>query len=304
MDVSVIIVNFNVDMLVCKAVSSIIRHTSKLEYEILIADNSPGTGLKQKLSEFSEVPLSYLEMPSNIGFGQANNAASLIAKGEYLLFLNPDTELTENTIYGIYKMLRADHGIGVAGCNMIGRDGKPDYSFRRFFPSVLWELNDLFSCLPEKIVFGKSANYNCTHSILDVAYATGSCLMISLNVFRMVGGFDKAFFLYFEETDLCHSVRKSGYRIVNTPLISVIHDSGGSFHDYESREKEYFKGKITYFRKNLSGLEFRTAVFINRITIISRLAFSWIINNRRRIDEWRIRRNALKLALSTKSAIK
>lgn len=99
------------------------------------------------------------------------------------------------------------------------------------FPSILSELNDFFKKIPSRALFGRNEEFNFTNKPLQVKYITGADLMIKRKVFEEVGIFDERFFMYCEETELCHRIRKANYKIMSIPDAKIIHLEGASFSE-------------------------------------------------------------------------
>ncbi len=146
MQVSVIIVNFNTFTLTSECIRSLIRHTKGVEYEILLVDNaSTERDAAEFLNEFPQVRLT--RNPFNDGFAKGNNLGIAESKGEFVLLLNSDTILTEDSISLSVERMKSDPQMGVLGCRMLYPDGEVQYTARRF-RSLGWELFDLFRFVP------------------------------------------------------------------------------------------------------------------------------------------------------------
>ncbi len=286
MDVSVIIVNYKVPGLVCDAVESVLNNTDYLSYEILIADNSPEEGLGKLLSNRFGSQVKYCPMAENIGFGRANNEALKEASGRNIMFLNPDALVMENAIKILSDYIYSQPETGIAGGNLYDNKMNPVYSYRCFLPSVFWELNDLFSLFPEKILKGRNATFNHTDKVMEVAYLTVAAMMIPRIVIIETNGFDPSFFLYFEDTDLAFTLRNRGYKICNIPQAKIMHAGGRSFSDNNARTERYLCGKLLYYRKNLNLINRFVALSIFKFTILSRIIVFKLILNKSKSNEW------------------
>jgi GT2 family glycosyltransferase len=250
--VSIIIVNYNTHDLLRNCIDSIFDKSSFLDFEIIVVDNASKYNCSEMLQQRYNSRVVYIQLPENIGFGRANNIGLERSNGKYVLFMNPDTELINNAIEMMTVILEKDHRIGIVGGNLFDDRMKPAYSYRRFFPSLFWEINSLLSNLPERIWYGNNSVFNNAGKPIDVAYITGACLMMSKELVLKIGMFDPNFFLFFEETDLAYRAKKSGYRIVCIPDAHIMHLEGGSFDANSSRAEHYFAGREIYFRKNVS----------------------------------------------------
>lgn len=270
-------------------IDSIIKYTSNVEYEIILVDNNSNDGSKDLFQLDNRITYIYNE--NNLGFGIANNIGSKIAKGRYLFFLNSDTLLFDNSIFELYNFLENNSNVVVCGGNLVSKDMLPTSSFERFFPSIVYELNEIFLKIPGKIIFGRNSSYNYTNNSIKVAYVSGADLMIRTNVFAKLGGFDEEFFMYFEETDLCK--RASCYGdIVSIPNAQIIHFGGQSSKDspkYPSDNKLKIQNKssIYFIRKHHSSIYVKIYHIIKVFSAYLRVLEFTIIHDEGRTDLWK-----------------
>ena len=144
--VSVIIINYNTYALTSNCIRSVIKFTNSANYEIVLVDNASTECDPTKfLIEFPQIVL--IKSPDNGGFAYGNNLGIENAKGDYLLLLNSDTLLLEDTISKTVNYVKEQQDIGVLGCRMVYPDKKIQYTARRF-RSISWELLDLFRFIP------------------------------------------------------------------------------------------------------------------------------------------------------------
>ena len=244
MDVSIIIVNYNTESLILDCIDSIYKQTRNLDFEIIVVDNASPEGVKY-LHKDNRIRL--IQAQSNLGFGRANNLGAQYAVGRYLFLLNPDTILVNNAIFILLDFMEKNKYAGVCGGNLYTKDMLPCHSYKVIAPGLLYELNDLLRGIPSKIL--GSDHFNNTGKCKDVAYITGADLFIRKEIFEQVGGFDKDFFMYFEETYLCYKVRKQGKKVVNVPQAKIIHLEGQSFKLKEERELLFYEGRHQYLTK-------------------------------------------------------
>jgi len=292
MDVSVIIVNYNTSKQLCEAVESVLTHTEAVDYEIIVVDNASQDNSQQIVSEKFGSRVRFLSLQENIGFGRANNEGIKSAKGRNIFLLNPDTILINNAVKILSDYLDQHTDTAIVGGNLYDINMSPAYSYRRFLPSVLWELNDLFSAFPERFVYKKNAYFNHTDKPLEVAYITGADLMIPKNIIEKIGYFDPSFFLFFEETDLAFRVSKTGFRIKSIPQAGIQHKEGSSFTLKNYQTEQYFRGKMCYYYKNVSYFSLCLIHLISKITIYSRIIAFTILSNRSKLNNWKIILNA------------
>ena len=236
MDVSIIIVNWNSADYVRKCVASVLAHTQGLTYQIIVVDGASFDGCGAMLArEHPEV--HFIQSQENVGFGRANNLGFQSARGRNILCLNPDTELTGNTIRVLMERLESLPGAGAVGCRVLNADGTLQTSCIQSFPTVLNQLLDsdfLRARFPRSRLWGTAAFLSSGNHPEVVEAVTGACVMLKREVVERVGGFSPEFFMYGEDLDLCFKVRKSGQLVYYVPETSLIHYGGSSTRKQQS----------------------------------------------------------------------
>jgi len=285
MDVSIIIVSFNIKNLLKNCLTSIFNITKEIEYEVIVVDNTSIDGTLEMIeSDFPDVIL--VRNKTNKGFGIANNEGVKISHGRNIFFLNPDTILLNNAVKELSDYLDRNPNVGAVGGNLFNSDLKPAHSFKRYFPSIFWEVNELFCGFPEKLLYGRSVQFNYTNNPVDVAFLTGADLMIPRRVFDLAGGFDKRFFMYFEESDFEKRIAKLKYKRVCVPTSKIIHLEGGSIKNDEEKIEFYLKGRQHYLKSNLNPFSKSLCNVVFFIKIYSRIIIFVILFNKQKIDYW------------------
>lgn len=274
-DVSIIFVNYNTTKLLKECLESLKEQTVGINYEVIIVDNDSNAENKEGLKELSDVYKVVLS-DENLGFGRANNLGATYASGKYLFLLNTDTVIVNNAIKILFDYIESNPECGVAGGNMLDNDLKPYHSYLRFLPSIKAMIKD--EILPSKLSYYHNLdnyNYNTTGLPLEVGYVTGAAFMIRKELFDKVGGFDKDFFLYCEECELCARVKKAGYKMINVPQANIIHYEGASMQtdeDFNAWRYTQMNGRsqFLYFKKVFGKSYPFRYYFLKRIAIISR----------------------------------
>ena len=203
----------------------------------------------------------------NVGFGLACNQGIAIARAigsEHVLFLNPDARLAPDALAALRNALETSPRHAIAGPDLRFPDGRPQPSRRRFpnLATLLVESTPLQwrGCgidgspgwpLIEPVI----RRYQCA-DLADVPgtvdWISGACLLTRVTALAAVGGFDPAFFLYFEETDLAHRLRKSGWTCTYTPEARVFHHrSQSADQNIGARDRHYYASKMTYAARTL-----------------------------------------------------
>lgn len=289
MDVSIVYVNYKTTQLIIDSIQSVKEKTKGLTYEIIVVDNnSEDTSLNEIKTLYPEVIL--IQANDNLGFGRANNIGIDIAKGDCLFFLNPDTLLMNNAIKILYDYLIGNKEVAVCGGNLYHADNTPAISFSAVFPSFLQEFLSIFYLPITPFSKSKSKQFNYTDSPLEVAAISGADLLVKKEVLEKSGGFDSAFFMNFEETDLCYRIKKCNYKIVSIPDAKIIHLEGKSDYASVSRLTFFFQGQYVYFNKRFGYLGSYFIYFITQLKNHIRLLQFSILRNTKKKTYWQIKK--------------
>ena len=260
MDLSIIIVSWNVRELLKKCLNSIYKHTQGIYFEIFVIDNnsSDETAVTVK-QNFPDVKLFANE--ENKGFAAANNQGIKKAVGDYILLLNPDTELKEDSMTKIVDFMRADSNCGIAGCHLLNANGSHQDSVRKF-PGFLDQaliLLKLHHILPNLTPLRRylCANFDYSRE-QKVDQIMGAFFMIRREVIEKIGMLDEKFFTWFEEIDFCLRAKQAGWNVIYTPLTSITHHFGQSFKQMMTVEKQKIWNKSVryYFLKHCGLAEY------------------------------------------------
>ncbi|HEY3875474.1 MAG TPA: glycosyltransferase, partial [Candidatus Kapabacteria bacterium] len=278
MDLSIVIVSYNVKDFLRGAIASVKRSLAAggLDGEIIIVDNNSADGsVAMVRSEFPDVLLHALD--ANLGFGRANNIALREAKGDYMLLLNPDTILGEDTLSTMLAFLREHPEAGLAGCKLLNGDGTFQLSCRRGFPTPWASFTKLFGLarlFPNSKLF---ARYNLTFLPVDETYEVdalgGAFMMLSRPALEASHGFDEDFFMYGEDLDLCYRVKQSGFNVFYVPTTATVHFKGESTKRSAVNEVQLFYEAMHVFVKK----HYRASFFFSallRVGIMLRSALA------------------------------
>jgi GT2 family glycosyltransferase len=286
MDVSVIIVSYNTQALLKQCLASLFANTHDVGFEVIVVDNASHDGSPQMVrNKFPGVML--IESHENLGFGRANNLGAEHANGKYLFLLNPDTIVLNNAVKTLFDFIDHHPNVGICGGNLFDADRKPAMSYQMFLPSLFWELDVLFSGLPAKWRYGKSAGFNHTRRPREVGYITGADLMIRTDLFRRLNGFDPDFFMYYEETELTFRVRKAGYAVYSVPQAEIIHLEGKTFSGSGERVKLLFDSRKKYYRKTQTRFTTWICDSILLFCGLHRCCLFALLGNRKKVKYWK-----------------
>jgi len=252
MDLSIIIVNWNTKNLLLQCLEAVDQTAGTVTTEIFVVDNrsadGSGTAVKER---FPGVTL--IENRVNLGFAKANNQALSLAKGDYLLLLNPDTRAEVGAIERLFYFMKAHPEAGAAGPQLLHPDGTKQNSIANF-PSLATELlNKRFlRWLFPKEFPGKEKDYR---EPLEVDSVIGACMMVRREAMEQVGLLDENYFLFLEETDWCYRLKKAGWKIYHVPQAEVYHFQGKGVEMEKKRARiEYYRSRALFFKKNRGRL--------------------------------------------------
>lgn len=241
--ISIIIVNYNALTMVLDCVESIKKHLRNISYEVIIVDNNQKSEFKIKSEELSKIlPTTNYQLlnSSNNGFGSANNLGSKNAQGEYLLLLNPDTLIYDDSINKMLNFIKNHNEIGALSCLM----GPNQKILQKYFFGKFQSLAS---------VTIRRYNYQKIDSSKEFFYTdivTGACLMIKKETYNKLGGFDERFFMYLEDDDLCKRLVDAGYKNAVLNTARIIHLEGKSISKNAERKNIYYKSQDLYWRKH------------------------------------------------------
>ncbi len=230
MDLSIIIINWNSTQYARQCIRSIYEQTRGLRVEVIVVDNASPQGDVDGLKvEFAEVIL--IKSSENLGFARANNRAAAKAKGEFLLFLNPDTKLVHPALEVMVTALRSRPKAGVLGCKLLNEDLSVQTTCIQTFPTILNQALDadaLRRRWPTSPLWGTAPLGLATSEPVPVEVVSGACMLIRRDVFVQVGGFSEDYFMYAEDVDLCRTTDRAGFRNYFIGSARLIHYGGGS----------------------------------------------------------------------------
>lgn len=259
--VSVVVVNWNTRELLKKCLVSLEQSTAPFALQTIVVDNASVDGSADMVEEsFPSVIL--VRNSSNMGYAHANNQGIALAEGDYVLTLNPDTELPHDAIAQCVETLEKNSGFGCLAPRLIGLDRKPQRSVRGF-PSVLGvfgALTGLDKIMPK----GPLGSYTLPSFDYGAqGYAPqpmGTFLLFRRSVFKTLGDpkmpFDEAFPIFFNEVDLLFRLHQAGIHCLYTPQVEVLHVHGASTRQRpKAMVWESHRSLVRYFKKHLKGLQ-------------------------------------------------
>lgn len=257
---TVSIVNYNSGECLLKCLKSL-SDLKEVDLEIFVVDNASfDESLKETREKFPKI--HYIENSENVGFGMANNQVLKNLKTEYVLILNPDTEVVNGALQFMIQFMEDHPEVGAASCKVILDNGTLDWASHRGFPTPLSAFlyyglgNDRLYHLTEK-------NLTETH---EVDAISGAFFLTRKSILDNVGLFDEDYFMYGEDLDLCYRIKQAGFKVMYVPDVSIIHHKGVSSGlkthsqdvttaDLETRIRSvnaFYKAMQTFYNKHYS----------------------------------------------------
>ncbi len=253
-DISIIIVSWNVKNLLKHCLESIYKNQGNVKLEVIVIDNASKDGSAEMVKEnFPEINL--IANQENSGFGRANNQGLDKAKGRYILLLNPDTIILPGNFELALKRMEENLKIGILGAQTLNPDMSLQPSIRRFpkFLPIFLIFIKIAKFFPNlkslKNYFAVDFDYQKPQPVQQVA---GSYMLVRKELIDEIGLFDENFFIWFEEVDLCRRTSLAGWEVYYDPEPKLIHYGGQSFKQEMTirKQKLFFQSAWYYFRKH------------------------------------------------------
>lgn len=257
---SIIIVSWNVRELLRKCLTSIFYQTN-IPFEVIVVDNASRDGSAAMVAKnFPRARL--IRNMKNVGFGKANNQGVKLAQGEYVIFLNDDTEIKDGALDKMVAYLETHPEVGIVGARLLNSDGSLQRGTARRFPG--------FKVLATMLLgwhsFLLKKAWLRHYYLLDEKFTAdtevdqvmGASLMTRKNLLDKLGGFDEEFWIWFEEVDLCQRYREAGYKIYVISQAEIVHHQGKSFVQIFKLKKfcQLSRSLLIYSRKHLLYYQF------------------------------------------------
>ena len=260
MKLAIILVNFNLAQELLGTISQLLEQSQKEDFQIIIVDNgefeeeiadfealrkpgSPRIDLKEILSQggvLAELEqkgsrFNFIKNENNLGFGFAHNQAleKLTSNVKYALFLNPDCRITEKNLKKLIQTANQVEAIGAVAPKILKQDGTLQK----------WT--------------GKQQKKGKKKLPADTAamdWVTGACLLVKVQAFKKVKGFDPKLFLYFEDKDFCRRLNQTGYLVLRANQAVAIHKESKSRVAWKVRKKAYYQAQNYYVKKHYGWL--------------------------------------------------
>jgi GT2 family glycosyltransferase len=263
MDLSIIIVNYNVKYFLEQCLCSVQKACRSLQAEIIVVDNNSRDGSVDYLrKKFPNV--YFISNHQNLGFAKANNEALKRAIGKAVLFLNPDTILAEDSLEKSFQFLFNKEQVGAVGIRMIDGAGIFLKESKRGFPSI-WnsfcKMAGLANAFPRTGFFsGYYLGQLSDQQNHEIDALSGAFLMVKKEVIDKIGGFDERFFMYAEDIDLSYRIQQAGYKNYYFSESTILHFKGESTNKTSSNIRLFYKAMSMFVQKHYSRPSYRLLV--------------------------------------------
>lgn len=274
MDVSVIIVNWNTKKLLADCLASINKFTKKVDFEIIVVDNNSNDG-SQKMVRDNFPTVKLIVNKNNLGFAKANNIGFRQAKGKYIMLLNSDTYLIENSLQKLTEFAAKQENLGVLAPQILN----PNKSIQQsvgFFP----DLPQIFFWMTfiDDLPFGQILKpYHVDHDVFykkdrQVDWVTGAALLVPKKVISKAGELDEKIFMYGEDVEWCHRIKKAGFQVIYTPETKIIHIGRGSSDQVSTKAfVGEFQGLKYFYAKHKSHFSLQILRILLKMGALARI---------------------------------
>jgi len=273
LDLSIVIVNWNVKDLLEKCLGSIYEHVHGISFEVFVSDNGSTDGSVEMVrAKFHQAQL--LENKANLGYPKANNRGITNSSGRYVMLLNPDTEVTEGAMEELVRFMDSHPEAGAAGPKLEYPDGSFQPSCRSFptLETEFYRMLFLDQIFPKSRVFGKYLlSYWAHDDVREVDQPMGAALLVRKSAIDRTGMLDQGIIFWFDEVDWCKRIKDAGQKIYFDPKALVYHHKNKSFVQWNTLMRSIKLARIWrgsrnyYFRKHHGPL---SVVLVNLFDVI------------------------------------
>lgn len=269
MDLSVVIVSYDVKELLKNCLESVLKYTQNIKYEIIVVDNNSTDDSISYLRNLSGLSnLKIILSKENGGFSKGNNLGIKEAKGKYILLLNPDTLLTENSLKIMFDWMETHPEIAVSSCQLLNSEQKITPTggyFPNLFRVAAWA------------VFFKPFSFHPSASLYKKEFypdwVTGAFFMVRKEALEKIGLLDENIFMYGEELEWCMRFKQNGFKVGYTPVTKIIHLANSLPRNAVLGE---FKGLKYIYSKHFSGWKQNILDFLLSLAATLRIIF-WLV---------------------------
>lgn len=289
MRLSIVIVNWNTSELLSACLQSICNFPPNGDYEIIVVDNNSWDLDADAFCEHHP-GIRLIRNRENVGYARGNNQAIEQARGDYVLLLNPDTEVTEGAIETLLQFVEAHGDAGAAAPKLIRPDGTIDRSVRSFpYPGpIAWEYLRLAHLFPRSRRFGA---YRMTwfgyDQTIEVDQPMGSALVLNRRALDQIGFFDESFPIFFNEVDLLYRAKENGWKVYFVHSATMIHHGGASTKQARrmmmlaESHKSLLRFYAKHFDRRIPALVYHFTVAAIRLSLLNATLDDWVLGKHR-----------------------
>ncbi len=251
LDLSIIIVSYNVRSLLRACLDSVFAQRTSHSFDVWVIDNASVDGSAHMVRD--DYPAVHLiANADNRGYGPANNQGIEASTGKLVMILNPDTEICSGSIDNVIDYIEQHPDVALVGCRLVYADGSFQHSVFRF-PGLGQAFLDLFPLHPKLLESALNGRYprQAYEQPVEVDHPLGACFMM-----RRTGlQFDEDYFMYSEEIDLCWRIKKAGWKVMYLPELTVLHHAGQSTRQAPvEMRRQLFRSRRLFNRKHRGPL--------------------------------------------------
>jgi len=271
---TIVIVNYNVRYFLEQTISSVYKSIVNFDYEIIVVDNnSSDDSLSMLAQKFPDIKV--IANIENAGFSKANNQAIKLSKAEFILLLNPDTIIQEDTLQKCIDKMEKDTAIGGLGVKMVDGAGNFLPESKRGFPSPMAafaKMSGLSKLFPKSKTFGQyHLTYLDKNESHEIDVLSGAFMLLRKSVLDKVGLLDEDYFMYGEDIDLSYRIRKANFKNYYFADTSIIHFKGESTKKGSLNYiKVFYNAMIIFANKHVTGTRGKVLTFLLKIAIYLR----------------------------------
>ena len=276
---SIIIVTWNSEEFIKNCLQSIFNTRGSIELEVIVIDNGSQDETVKIVQEFKPLVKPVFNQ-TNLGYAKGNNQGIEIARGEYILLLNPDVELKENSLRLMLDFMEEHKEVNGMGPRLLNLNGTIQPSCREFpdFSILLWEISGLSFLFPKSRLFGRwRMGYFDFQSSREVDQPMGSCLLLRRKTLEYAGVLDVNFPIFFNDVDLCYQIKKSGGKLYFFPDAKIFHYKGGSTQ--KVKPEMILSAHLSFFRflsKYKKGIFNKILVYLSGVALLLTVLFRLI----------------------------
>ncbi len=283
-DVSIIVVSYNTCQMTLECLRSIVAETTQIEYEVLFIDNCSTDGSFEAVRDefIDDARFHLVSAEENLGFAGGNNVLAESATGRFILLLNPDTVVLNGAIEKLLAFATEHPSNRIWGGRTIYGDGSLNPG-NCWAPYTVW--SEFCAAVGLRMAFPRSRIFHPRaygrwqrDTVREVGVVTGCFLLMKMDDWRFLGGFDPEFFMYGEETDLCMRGIKEGMRPIVTPDAEIIHHGGASEKIMADKYVRLFDAQVRLFRRHFSRWGFGAVFFLMRLGVFARAGLITNVN--------------------------